>query len=172
MRHGVSIHAPARGATGKPADESAPAASFNPRAREGRDVLLLADSTVNKLFQSTRPRGARQTPGDMPSVAALFQSTRPRGARRDEHWIVRLIRKFQSTRPRGARRPRVPSPAPHAEVSIHAPARGATRTSRSPTCRRKFQSTRPRGARQRPSFKNFMRCLVSIHAPARGATRG
>ena len=57
------------------------------------------------------------------------------------------------------------------DVSIHAPARGATRE----LCglgvfAREFQSTRPRGARQ----EKFKECNyafnVSIHAPARGAT--
>ncbi len=48
----------------------------------------------------------------------------------------------------------------HSQVSIHAPARGATR------CQKvMFQSTRPRGA-------TSAHANVSIHAPARGATIG
>jgi len=75
-------------------------------------------------------------------------------------------------------------------VSIHAPARGATRVnswlegdfSFNPRARagrdtppwkislaKMFQSTRPRGARLAAVFK-LANIFVSIHAPARGAT--
>jgi len=57
---------------------------------------------------------------------------------------------FQSTRPHGARRQVCRSPAPEAEVSIHAPARGATIS----------------------KWGEFHESGVSIHAPARGATPG
>ena len=98
-------------------------------------------------FQSTRPRGARQS-GHAPMEAPyLFQSTRPRGARPGTHATAVGKDKFQSTRPRGAR----PKPdagttgfvsfnprarggrdftgttyMPLPDVSIHAPAGGAT----------------------------------------------
>ena len=54
----VSIHAPARGATG-----------------------AVGDRGIHKLFQSTRPRGARQVVGEVDPEKKPFQSTRPRGAR-------------------------------------------------------------------------------------------
>jgi len=37
------------------------------------------------------------------SVDELFQSTRPRGARREREATVQKVIEFQSTRPRGAR---------------------------------------------------------------------
>ena len=103
-----------------------------------------------------------------------------------------LSKWFQSTRPRGAR-PRVSSGGgPTHPVSIHAPARGATRDPPQDRRRREFQSTRPRGARHqgdsfympsaqfqstRPRGARRLAHLfaglhpgVSIHAPARGAT--
>ena len=55
---------------------------------------------------------------------------------------------FQSTRPRGARRTPDKDGAPGKDVSIHAPARGATRAWRTGRRGRAFQSTRPRGARR------------------------
>ncbi len=55
------------------------------------------------------------------------------------------------------------------EVSIHAPARGATYRRVCPLRRQEFQSTRPRGARQAWEVLSMTKC-VSIHAPARGAT--
>ncbi len=59
LASGVSIHAPARGATvdAKPAH------------------------TNDFVFQSTRPRGARRGDGGAPASDDWFQSTRPRGAR-------------------------------------------------------------------------------------------
>ncbi len=56
----VSIHAPARGATRfhRPAFQCI--GGFNPRAREGRDVPVQRLLAAARLFQSTRPRGARQ----------------------------------------------------------------------------------------------------------------
>ena len=100
---------------------------------------------------------------------------------------------FQSTRPRGARR-RWRSSVPGLQVSIHAPAWGATLVRLSVDSRRMFQSTRPRGARRvagrRESLSRRLVCFnprarvgrdvevdaampyrgVSIHAPAWGAT--
>ena len=55
-------------------------------------------------------------------------------------------------------------------VSIHAPARGATKRRCDSSRRCWFQSTRPRGARLRVQSAEFYRIVVSIHAPARGAT--
>ena len=54
-------------------------------------------------------------------------------------------------------------------VSIHAPARGATRSSAYQSRLSVFQSTHPRGVRH-VAFKGARRHDVSIHAPARGAT--
>ena len=56
-------------------------------------------------------------------------------------------------------------------VSIHAPARGATADLREGVKLSLFQSTRPRGARPLTKFDAVVLCKVSIHAPARGATR-
>ena len=125
----VSIHAPARGAT-----------STNKARLDGMQ------------FQFTRPRGAR-----LPEVRVLFENpwfqfTRPRGARHHghgQHWHLipcfnsraregrdagsnvhsRHALGFQFTRPRGARRRHGRNLRYLLMVSIHAPARGATKTS-------------------------------------------
>ncbi len=55
---GVSIHAPAWGAT-ELHILIVRNDSFNPRARMGRDGSLAATSAVGIQFQSTRPHGAR-----------------------------------------------------------------------------------------------------------------
>ena len=121
-------------------------------------------------FQSTRPRGARRGASQDVSGTMRFQSTRPRGARLVLVGVHVEHLRFQSTRPRGAR-PETGSMSavksgfnPRAragrdvddvhrrlklrQVSIHAPARGATLLFR----------------------QGILAGEVSIHAPARGAT--
>ena len=61
----VSIHAPAWGATCGGGLHLSPTASFNPRARVGRDKFLLYNSVTYPRFQSTRPRGARLEFGEI-----------------------------------------------------------------------------------------------------------
>ena len=146
----VSIHAPAWGAT--------------------PDVFNRSTRFI--MFQSTRPRGARQFGALDVGVHEVFQSTRPRGARRfllQRRYIlagsfnprarvgrdpgidcsgIKVIG-FQSTRPRGARRQTLAFGKVASAVSIHAPAWGATFRYVFPLCNLgQFQSTRPRGARR------------------------
>ena len=56
---GVSIHAPARGATRRRRCSRASSHSFNSRAREGRDGRNSSIIGEQIEFQFTRPRGAR-----------------------------------------------------------------------------------------------------------------
>ena len=168
------------------------------------------------MFQSTRPRGARLTTDLRIIDVEVFQSTRPRGARlqalgfpwptscrfnpraregRDPSPCSGASRKDRRFNPRareGRDRKQIAVFKMVVRVSIHAPARGATRIARRPCIRRTrfnpraregrdtalpdhvpdealFQSTRPRGARHATAgAKKPWR--VSIHAPARGAT--
>ena len=59
---------------------------------------------------------------------------------------------------------------PTTAISIHAPARGATRHAIPNPYNMGFQSTLPRGERRRRSQKERYPEQISIHAPARGAT--
>ena len=56
---GVSIHAPAGGATMRRGRMHPTCRGFNPRARGGRDSAPRRRGPKPKAFQSTRPRGAR-----------------------------------------------------------------------------------------------------------------
>ena len=166
----VSIHAPARGATGSRAWRFGNLASFNPRAREGRDSSFLAGRSGSGVSIHAPARGATERRASARLCCTRFQSTRPRGARLRDIRYNQDRPRFQSTRPRGARRQIKPDrfivmpcfnpraregrdsrghnlPAPLPNVSIHAPARGATRDRRGDAVLRMFQSTRPRGAR-------------------------
>ena len=168
----VSIHAPARGATkcrrcwgqttfsfqstrprGARHPQShaprMPATCFNPRAREGRDRSCLSCGAFHLPFQSTRPRGARRSTLYTAETFGAFQSTRPRGAR---HRV--------GMQDMGALR-----------VSIHAPARGATRGWYPRHSSGHGFNPRAREGRDTLVARvGKVDTTVSIHAPARGAT--
>ena len=122
---------------------------FNPRARTGRDRSAPAPDNYHTSF-NPRARTGRDVGG--------FKLTKPNFL-------------FQSTRPHGARHQPAPCTCCHNDVSIHAPARGATQMGSIPfggyKCfnprartgrdlrnqipiegRFMFQSTRPHGARR------------------------
>ena len=77
----------------------------------------------------------------------VFQFTRPQGARRQGVARLQPERKFQFTRPQGARRGQLWDVNIQVNVSIHAPARGATDLCGFELQAAKFQFTRPQGAR-------------------------
>ena len=58
---GISIHVPARGTTGNAVILAFPPIDFNPRPREGDDTVCQYMKTITLTFQSTSPRGGRQT---------------------------------------------------------------------------------------------------------------
>ncbi len=67
---------------------------------------------------------------------------------------------FQSTRPHGTRRHLPPHGLMQCDVSIHAPARDATRYCQLQVCLYQFQSTRPHGTRHEPRYcVESMRCF-------------
>jgi len=144
-------------------------------------------------FQSTRPHGARPLLLFLELDIFRFQSTRPHGARLFCFFLSLTFSGF-NPRARTGRDPRYNQLVERLQVSIHAPARGATSTLRSssaaslrfnPRARTgrdlyaqiefsgelTFQSTRPHGARHDLVSYTEIGWTVSIHAPARGATR-
>ena len=122
--------------------------SFNPRAREGRDLRAnMMGWGVKNVSIHAPARGATDASYE-DAERILFQSTRPRGARRPvkvSHWHE--TNRFQSTRPRGAR---------HGFVSL--------------SLLRKCFNPRAREGRDQVERAYLGADGVSIHAPARGAT--
>ena len=166
---------------------------FNPRSREGSDEKRLRETEEKYQFQSTLPRGERlsvfapaQQPAYFnprsregsdahhPSVFFHFTHFNPRsreGSDTTNQSVLHCFRKFQSTLPRGERPATSSFGFSRVIISIHAPARGATRVqhfAKVPSV--EFQSTLPRG--ERPWAFCGEKCVfyISIHAPARGAT--
>ncbi len=98
------------------------------------------------MFQSTRPRGARQQFNPRGSFSPRFN---PRAhAGRDAHCVqtCRDNRRF-NPRAHAGRDTAARQRKGEKDVSIHAPTRGATPETWQKTPRSVFQSTRPRGAR-------------------------
>ena len=145
--------------------------SFNPRTRVGCDIGGNRFFLSLFGFQSTHPRGVRPNgPGSSVCSTGSFNPRTRVGCDRKGASREKSHCRFQSTHPRGVRRaPRVDA-AGLQEVSIHAPAWGATPPKNSEATIEQFQSTHPRGVR--PGFRERVQDAqgVSIHAPAWGAT--
>ena len=127
-RHQVSIHAPAWGATRTPLLLSRLRISFNPRTRVGCDHEFFDNFIGIFRFQSTHPRGVRQMSRDARLVCHAFQSTHPRGVRRPCRAADAADRGCFNPRTRvGCDLEKPAYISLSWEVSIHAPAWGATR---------------------------------------------
>ena len=123
----VSIHAPAWGATGRIHTIGAASdVSIHAPAWGATPTLQLSIRQI--MFQSTHPRGVRPHLGRFDIWQLLmFQSTHPRGVRPLAAFITPpSLVGFQSTHPRGVRRGKQDKRLEKVEVSIHAPAWGAT----------------------------------------------
>ena len=140
----VSIRAPARGAT----------------------VINHANDRTDFVSIRAPARGAT-TPIRTSGIVSVFQSARPRGARQDRPHALRPRTMFQSARPRGARPARGVRPRLQ-PVSIRAPARGATDINCRDIKTQGFQSARPRGARRMEASITSMRWSFQSARP-RGA---
>ena len=105
--HGVSIHAPAGGATRRFMDVAGVMIKVSIHAPAGGATRRKSTSCKTEWFQFTRPQGARQNGILLISTSLMFQFTRPQGARLEQIYNYG----FSSI------------------VSIHAPAGGATRAS-------------------------------------------
>ena len=166
-------------------------ASFNPRARTGRDRCCTSALRLAPCF-NPRARVGRDGAPDQPEAVTLGFNPRARVGRDDAAaWRSKVSSMFQSTRPRGARQSHRRRWCRAAFVSIHAPAWGATPKRDgafsepfrfNPRARvgrdredveddadeLQFQSTRPRGARPQKRPAMFMTSRFQSTRP-RGA---
>ena len=99
-----------------------------------------------------------------------FQSTLPRGERRSRELLHPLAVQCFNPRSRAGSDLKKGELKLSDQVSIHAPARGATYIPIGCTSLTMFQSTLPRGERLVIPAIISASIFVSIHAPARGAT--
>ena len=151
--------------------------NFNPRSRTGSDVKAVISNKRMLMISIHAPargatiqtehgaalvgisihapaRGATVTSGSSTNCVNVFQSTLPHGERRSLTHFAGCQRVFQSTLPHGERRDRPTNPCLRQNISIHAPARGATWPhiyQRAPFL---FQSTLPHGERPRAASES------------------
>ena len=104
VRKHISIHAPAKGATGRSLGSAQSSCDFNPRTREGCDDIEVPNLPVDVKFQSTHPRRVRLILIISTAGLDLFQSTHPRRVRPSRKRPIRSVFVFQSTHPRRVRR--------------------------------------------------------------------
>ena len=101
----ISIHAPAKGATFRLRAGCSAARYFNPRSREGSDVLSGAPAVFRHISIHAPAKGATISKAFNAMIAGIFQSTLPRRERPVPDLLIHF--------------------ATH-NISIHAPAKGAT----------------------------------------------
>ena len=193
----VSIHAPVRGATTTTfaITSTRPSRTFSIHASRVRTTRgMRQDRMSDKEFQSTLPRGERRnkispcllsrcvsihapawgaTPEQVVRAARGSFNPRSRVRRRASLARMRAAGEFQSTPPRGERRSVtvLAGRVSHSgDVSIHAPAWGATLPQDTPAAIRRFNPRSLRERRPRSRAWKLVSYEVSIHAPARGAT--
>ncbi len=168
----VSIHAPAWGATPGRIGAQPGHQGFNPRPRVGGDFCPCAYSSSNRSRFNPRPRVGGDGGDLFSELFILGFNPRPRVGG-DMPQLKRLARwlRFQSTPPRGGRRGASYIAYRMPEVSIHAPAWGATKDSGlPPRCSNGF-NPRPRvgGDAANSSTSNPLNTFQST--PPRGGRR-
>ena len=122
---------------------------FNPRSREGSDFCRQFSSSILLQFQSTLPR--RERPVNVDYCNCNYHHFNPRSREGSDLFHISLdgeFYKFQSTLPRRERPQARADREQLSDISIHAPAKGAT-------------------AKAEYLTRTFD---ISIHAPAKGAT--
>ncbi len=167
----VSIHAPARGATRGCPFRRCGYGCFNPRPRAGGDRSPRTYSGAANRFQSTPPRGGRRTSLGDTLPERMFQSTPPRGGRLRSDNPSRSTSTFQSTPPRGGRPQPLPCMSARTQFQSTPPRGGRRTASGLPRFRPWGFNPRPRAGGD-PMTQPPLQWPwpVSIHAPARGAT--
>ena len=124
----VSIHAPAWGATPLPRPSACRAKSFKPRTRVGCDTAKPPDGAVTVGFNPRTRVGCDQSRLRSLLRKSCFNPRTRVGCDQFIRQPRRAIAKFQSTHPRGVRPSECRHDGGRQNVSIHAPAWGATWT--------------------------------------------
>ena len=144
----ISIHAPAKGATGRSRENRYIQHNFNPRSREGSDVITVIKFCVkNKNFN---PRSREGSDRKYPRIFFCKQNFNPRSREGSDRKYPRIFFCKQNFNPRSREGSdnKLSFWFLNRRISIHAPAKGATPD----------------------DLQKDLRYIISIHAPAKGAT--
>ncbi len=140
-------------------DAMAIGAGFDPRSRAGSDVGLRGISVDGGSVSIRAPaRGATTRKQRKAHAVRLFRSALPRGERRHRARRVELARQRFDPRSRAGSDAEIRAQFRRMEVSIRAPARGATASiAPARASGAEFRSALPRGERRR-SVRPVLRC--------------
>ncbi len=165
----VSTHAPARGATRSWWRCGGASASFNPRARTGRDVMSARQPETQDCF-NPRARTGRDWRLRQSKLAGWVSTHAPaRGATCICTAVTNSATVSTHAPARGATSETHPA-ATTDRVSTHAPARGATGAVLMASTQPSGFNPRARTGRDHARASPAWGTNVSTHAPARGAT--
>ena len=129
---GISIHAPARGATFCHLLALLNTRNFNPRSREGSDGPSDVTLLTVPVFQSTLPRGERHLPQTRCPENVYF-NPRSREGSDGFFGLFQILSSYFNPRSReGSDVRNLTQHSGRIFISIHAPARGATPLRRQP----------------------------------------
>ena len=104
-----------------------PPSAPSPKPRAQRGATFVAITAVwAHWFKATHPHGVRRITSAAGFYGNWFQSTHPHGVRPEYSETEYSDTEFQSTHPHGVRHPEFNYNFHVANVSIHAPSRGAT----------------------------------------------
>ena len=149
---GISIHAPARGATIASSPLSSGLIRFQSTLPRGERLFpTFFDTSVRIISIHAPARGATYKMACSVSLN-VFQSTLPRGERPDYATTITVDQDFNPRSREGSDR-YFTNKDGQTEISIHAPARGATQFPSAGIFPHIFQSTLPRG--ERPNAELF-----------------
>ena len=143
----ISIHAPARGATISFRMHSWPCSNFNPRSREGSDDYKQEEVNMGIDFNPRSREGSDNTTQSPVCIIWDFNPRSREGSDTEEYCKL-----------------------PNKLISIHAPARGATRFSAVVGMNLRISIHAPARGATAKSVGSLKAVVISIHAPARGAT--
>ncbi len=167
----VSIPAPAQGATLRLHVGVCGGIVSIPAPAQGATERYRICGAWRRRFQFPPPRRGRHSRPSPPRRAWTFQFPPPRRGRPHPVDIVPYLIGFNSRPRAGGDCASGRTPRKRPNVSIPAPAQGATRRTRRYPCPRcLFQFPPPRRGRPDPVAMNVPRGTVSIPAPAQGAT--
>ena len=122
----ISIHAPAKGATSQVFSMIFLTLYFNPRSREGSDASQTAEEAVNDVISIHAPaKGATISVPKSSYVHAISIHAPAKGATDKEVESMKIYRISIHAPAKGATVPEKHS-CFYADISIHAPAKGAT----------------------------------------------
>ena len=111
--------------------------------------------SINKVFQSTHPRGVRLYLRNKRVISRMFQSTHPRGVRQITFVSYGTDKVVSIHAPTRGATIDSSNFRVQFEVSIHAPTRGATWPIACSRYNLRFQSTHPRGVRHDVESLNY-----------------